>query len=105
MVWFFRVCLPATLSYQGLAATGSRQRGRPMARSPLEQSLHALTRFVVGDATVAETLQRIVDLSVAAVPPVAYTAISMLVENKVTTAVFSDPDAVEIDQAQYAAGT
>jgi GAF domain-containing protein len=76
-----------------------------VAGSPLQESLHALARFVVGDATVAQTLQRIVDLSAVAIPPVAYTGISMLVEDKVATAVFSDPDAAEIDQAQYAAGT
>jgi GAF domain-containing protein len=75
-----------------------------VAGSPLQESLHALARFVVGDATVAQTLQRIVDLSAVAIPPVAYTGISMLVEDKVTTSVFSDLDVLEIDQPQYKAG-
>jgi GAF domain-containing protein len=75
-----------------------------MADGPLQESLQALTRFLVGDSTVAQTLQRIVDVSAAAVPPAAYTGISMLVEDKVTTSVFSDPDVPEIDQAQYDSG-
>src|SRR4051794_16802345 len=75
-----------------------------MGDEPLQESLKALTRFLVGDTTVAETLQRIVDLGAIAVPPAAYTGISMLVEGKVTTSVFSDPDVPEIDQAQYESG-
>src|SRR3954465_13698728 len=72
---------------------------------PVAASLKALTMFLVGDASAADPLQRIIDLAVVAVPPAAYTGISMLVEDKVTTSVFSDPEVLEMDQAQYAAGT
>src|SRR3954452_10773399 len=72
---------------------------------PVAASLKALTMFLGGDASVADTLQSIIDLAVVAVPPAAYTGISMLVDDKVTTSVFSDPEVPEIDQAQYAAGT
>jgi GAF domain-containing protein len=63
-----------------------------------------LATFLVGGSTVERTLQRIIDLAATAVPPAAYTGLTMLVEDKVTTAVFSDPDAAEIDQAQYTSG-
>jgi GAF domain-containing protein len=69
------------------------------------RGLHALTQFLVGDTTMSQTLQRIIDLSAEAVPPAAYTGLTMLVDDKVTTSVFSDPDAPEIDQAQYEAGS
>jgi GAF domain-containing protein len=71
---------------------------------PVERSLKALTTFLVGDASVADTLQRIIDLAVVAVPPAAYTGITMLVEDKPTTSVFSDPEVPEVDQTQYDTG-
>jgi GAF domain-containing protein len=73
-------------------------------REDLRESLDSLARLLLGDATVAETLQRIVDVSAGAVPAAAYTGITMLVDEKVTTAVFSDPDVPEIDRAQYETG-
>src|SRR4051794_38077484 len=75
-----------------------------MAEDAVETSLRALATFLVGGSTVEQTLQRIIDLAATAVPPAAYTGLTMLVEDKVTTAVFSDPDAPEIDQAQYKSG-
>ena len=71
----------------------------------VRRGLDALTQFLVGDTTMSQTLQRIIDLSAEAVRPAAYTGLTMLVDDKVTTSVFSDPDAPEIDQAQYEAGT
>ena len=68
------------------------------------RGLNALTQFLVGDTTMSQTLQRIIDLAAEAVPPAAYTGLTMLVDDKVTTSVFSDPDVPEIDQAQYEAG-
>jgi GAF domain-containing protein len=72
---------------------------------PTRDGLSALSRFFVGDATMGDTLQRVIDLAVVAVPPVAYTGISMLVDGKVTTSVFSDPEVPEIDEAQYRANS
>src|SRR3954454_17445771 len=71
---------------------------------PVERSLKALTTFLVGDASVADTLQRIIDLAVVAVPAAAYTGITMLVEDQATTSVFSDPEVREVDQTQYDTG-
>jgi GAF domain-containing protein len=74
-------------------------------QQPEHEALMSLTRFMVGDASVEETLQRIVDLSTAAVPPATYCGITMLVEDRVTTSVASDPDVLRIDQAQYETGS
>ena len=41
--------------------------GANLSDAPLTESLAALSRFFVGDGTLHETLQRVTDLSVAAV--------------------------------------
>ena len=73
-------------------------------QSALAESLAALTRFYVGDGSVADTLDRIAQLGSAAVAPADEVGITMLVDGKVRTAFFTDPEVVEIDQAQYASG-
>jgi GAF domain-containing protein len=75
-----------------------------LADSALSQSLAALARFFVGDGTLAETLQRVTDLTTVAVPPADLVGITMLVEGRQRTAVFTDEAAPEIDQAQYDTG-
>jgi GAF domain-containing protein len=70
----------------------------------VERGLDALTQFLVGDTTMSQTLQRVIDLAAEAVPAAAYTGVTMLVDDTVTTSVFSDPDVPEIDQAQYESG-
>ena len=75
------------------------------SEDPVRESLAALSRFFVGDATMGDTLRRVIELVVVAMPPATYAGISMLVDDKVTTSVFSDPEVPEIDQAQYSAGT
>lgn len=72
-----------------------------MADSPLSASLAALSRFFVGDGTVEQTLLRVSDLTVEAVPPADLVGITMMVEGKPRTAVFTDETSPQIDQAQY----
>ena len=72
--------------------------------SPLGESLAALTRFLVGDGTVDQTLDRIARLGVEAVPPADEVGITILVDGRVRTAVFTDAEVPEIDQAQYDTG-
>lgn len=67
-------------------------------------AMSALARFLVGETTTRETLQQIADLAAHAVPSAHLTGITMLVNDKVTTAAYSDETVVEIDQAQYDAG-
>jgi GAF domain-containing protein len=75
-----------------------------VAESPMTASLAALTRFFVGDGTVQETLERVSNLTVDAIPAAEMVGITMLVEGRQRTAVFTDPEAPEIDQAQYDTG-
>ena len=75
-----------------------------MADSPLTSSLAALSRFFVGDGTLQETLTRVADLTVEAVPPAELVGITMLVEGRNRTAIFTDETAPEVDQAQYDSG-
>ena len=72
-----------------------------MAESPLTSSLAALSRFFVGDGTVHQTLSRVADLTVESVPAAELVGITMVVEGRRRTAVFSDELAPEVDQAQY----
>jgi GAF domain-containing protein len=75
-----------------------------LADSPLSASLAALSRFFVGDGTVEQTLTRVADLTVDAVPAADLVGITMIVEGRQRTAIFTDEAAPEIDQAQYDTG-
>lgn len=73
--------------------------------SALEQALRALSRFLVADASIGDTLHRIAALTVDAVEPANFVGMSMLDDRgKPVTAVFTDQDSPEIDGAQYEAG-
>ncbi|HEY0519714.1 MAG TPA: GAF and ANTAR domain-containing protein [Ilumatobacteraceae bacterium] len=72
--------------------------------SAWRRSLAALSSFFVGDATLVDTLRRVADLADQAVPPSKFVGVTMLVENRPQTAVFTDPESPEIDQAQYRSG-
>jgi GAF domain-containing protein len=75
-----------------------------VAESPLTSSLAALSRFFVGDGTLQETLTRVADLTVEALPATELAGITMMVEGRPQTAVFTDEAAPEIDEAQYRTG-
>lgn len=75
-----------------------------MSESPLTESLTSLSRFFVGDRTLRETLARVSELTVEAVPSASLVGITLPVEGRQRTAVFTDPAAPEIDQAQYDTG-
>jgi GAF domain-containing protein len=75
-----------------------------MADSPLTDSLAALAQFFVGDGTVRQTLERVSDLTIEALPQAEMVGITMIVEGRQRTAVFTDDLAPELDQAQYDAG-
>ena len=60
-----------------------------------------MSGFFVGDATLGDTLQRVSDLACAALDNADMVGITMLVEGRPRTAVFTDDDAPEIDAAQY----
>jgi GAF domain-containing protein len=75
-----------------------------VADSPLTSSLGALSRFFVGDGTLEQTLSRVAELTIEAVEPADMVGLTMLVEGRNRTAIFTDDAAPEIDQAQYDTG-
>jgi GAF domain-containing protein len=72
-----------------------------MSDLPLSTSLAALSRFLYGDMTVAETLTRVSELSQEAVPSARCVGLTLRVDGQNRTAVFTDDLAPQVDQAQY----
>jgi GAF domain-containing protein len=73
-------------------------------RSLLQRSVAALTQYFVGDATMQTTLDRVADLVTIAVPQAEQVGITMMVDGRVGTYVFTHPEVPEIDRAQYESG-
>jgi GAF domain-containing protein len=63
----------------------------------------ALSSFFVDEGTMGDTLRRVSQLACQALSA-DMAAITMLVEGKPATGVFTDPEAVEIDRSQYSTG-
>ena len=72
-------------------------------REAVGESLRALTQFFVNDGTLADTLLRVSELA-CSITPASYAGVTLIVEGKAQTAVFTHPDAPEIDRAQYRSG-
>jgi GAF domain-containing protein len=68
-----------------------------------QESLRALTQFFVNDGTLGDTLLRVSQMA-CDITPAKYAGITMMVEGSARTAVFTHPDAPEIDAAQYRTG-
>jgi GAF domain-containing protein len=66
-----------------------------------QAALLALSRFFVGSTTVEETLTEVSILAVDAIPAADFAGISMWEGDRVATRVSTDPEAPEIDDAQY----
>jgi GAF domain-containing protein len=73
-------------------------------QDPLARSLAAMSRFFVGEGTLHETLTRVAQFAEEAVPAASMTGITMLVEGRARTAVFTDETAPEVDTVQYESG-
>jgi len=70
----------------------------------LQEALAALTRYFVGDDRLGASLHRVAELAKTALPQTDHVGITLLVDGKPKTAVFTDPAVPEIDQAQYRIG-
>jgi transcriptional regulator with GAF, ATPase, and Fis domain len=67
--------------------------------------LNALTRFLVTESSVGDTLLQVAEIAVEALPPARMAGVTLLGETgRPTTAVFTDEDSPAIDQAQYDSG-
>jgi GAF domain-containing protein len=64
---------------------------------------NALSQFFVNEGTLGDTLLRVSELA-CQVLPADFAGITMLVDGKPSTGVFTDPEAPEIDEAQYSSG-
>ena len=63
-----------------------------------------LTQLFVADGTVHDVLVRVAQMSTAALPVTRFAAITMVVEGTLTTGVFTDPVASQIEQVQFDSG-
>jgi len=70
----------------------------------LTESVAILTEYFVGDASMKDTLDRVVQLTIEAVPPAEFAGITMIVDDAMGTYVFTHPVVPEIDGAQYDSG-
>ncbi len=69
----------------------------------IAESLRALTQFFVNDGTLGDTLLRVSEMA-CEFTPAKYAGITMMVEGSPRTGVFTNPEAPEIDEAQYRSG-
>jgi GAF domain-containing protein len=70
----------------------------------IRESVAVLSEFFVGEGTLGDTLTRVANLAVSCVGPADLAGITMLVEGRVRTAVFTDAESPEVDSAQYETG-
>jgi GAF domain-containing protein len=90
---------------------GYRLAHRPVRRPAIPSdcagqadALGALSQFFINDGTLGETLLRVAELACKAVGPADLAGLTLLVEGRPATGVFTDPQAPEIDAAQYQSG-
>lgn len=76
-----------------------------MSADARAKALSALTRFQVAESTLGETLHRITEITLEAIPTAAVAGITMLdADGRPTTAVYTDPLSEKVDAAQYSDG-
>ena len=69
------------------------------------KAFSALTRFQVSELNVGDTLHRIAEITLEALPSAAIAGMTMLGEDEQpTTAIYTDKDSPELDEAQYREG-
>ncbi|MCU1499219.1 MAG: Response regulator with antiterminator output domain [Acidimicrobiales bacterium] len=76
-----------------------------MATDARSRALAALGRFVVSEASLADTLTHVASITTAALPTADFAGMSLLdEEGHPTTAIFTSDESPRIDAAQYASG-
>jgi transcriptional regulator with GAF, ATPase, and Fis domain len=76
-----------------------------MSTDASAKALQALSQFVISNMSMGDTLLRVSEATLEALPAADMAGISMLGENgKPTTGVFTDQETPEIDAAQYESG-
>jgi GAF domain-containing protein len=76
-----------------------------MPAASLSEALTALSKFLVADASLGETLHRVAELTLDAIPAAQVAGMSMLDERGIpTTAIYTDETSPKVDEAQYESG-
>lgn len=76
-----------------------------MSSDAAAQALRALSQFLVAERSMGDTLLRVSEITIEALPPAEMAGISLLGDDgRPTTGIFTDREAPEIDAAQYDAG-
>lgn len=76
----------------------------PSEQGPGREALDALAYYFVGDSTMEEALTNLCEAAIGAVAPAVMAGISMTVDARMGTYVFTHPEVVDVDQAQYDTG-
>jgi len=76
----------------------------PDSDPQFEAAVAALTRYFVGNQTLGESLQQVAELAIKAMPQTNHAGITLMVDGKLKTSVFTHPEVPEIDRAQYRTG-
>ena len=76
----------------------------PSERDARRRALDAVAIYFVGDSTMGEALTKLCWAVLDAVPAAELAGISMTVDARIGTYVFTHPEVEEIDRAQYATG-
>lgn len=74
------------------------------ATDPLDRSLAALSAYFVGDLSVGEVLDKICRAAIDAIEPAVLAGLSMTVDARVGTYVYTAPEVIELDKPQYDTG-
>ena len=76
-----------------------------MSTDASAQALSALSQFVISKISMGETLLRVSQITTDALPTASMAGITLLGDDgRPTTGIFTDPEAPEIDAAQYSSG-
>ncbi|HUF33910.1 MAG TPA: GAF and ANTAR domain-containing protein [Acidimicrobiales bacterium] len=71
----------------------------------LAEALRSLSTFLVAEASLGDSLRRVAEITVAALPGAEFAGFTMLDDKgQPTTEVFTDQESPDIDQSQYDSG-
>jgi anti-anti-sigma factor len=80
-------------------------RKLPMSHDAHADALAALSQFLVADVPLGETLHRVAQITIQAIPSAAFAGMSMLDQHgRPSTPIYTAEDSPQIDAAQYEAG-